>query len=548
MPWLDRIVAEEPRIRPGSLSAYGIAILLVAVSLGIRLAAGDWLAGNTYLTFWPAVLFAALIGGFGPGLLATLLGALCAWYALVTPRWSLAYDTPGEVSTLALYLGFSAVNCAIIFAFRSAVARLRAERAKQQDQAQSLEQQIAERTRALATVNDQLRREIADREKAELQVLQAQKMEAIGQLTGGVAHDFNNLLTVIFGNLDALRLRLVGRDPAAERLIEAALRGAERAAGVTERLLAFARRQTLAPTSVDVNRLVLGMSELMRQSLGAEIGFETVLAGGLWRALCDPHQLEVALLNLVINARDAMPGGGCLTVETANVNLDEAYAARHDQVTPGQYVMVAISDTGAGMTREIADRAFEPFFTTKGVGQGTGLGLSMVYGFVKQSGGHVKIYSEPLRGTTVKLYLPRVASGASGQPASHDADDRGTPTGGTILVAEDDADVRGYAARVLRERGYAVLEAENGPKALALLGDGVRVDLLFTDIVMPRMGGFELADAARRVSRDLKVVFTSGYSPNALVHGGTLEPGTRLLPKPFTADALLRRIESALEE
>jgi len=398
----------------------------------------------------------------------------------------------------------------------------------------------------LAVANDQLRREIAERERAERQALQAQKMEAIGQLTGGVAHDFNNLLTVIFGNLDALRLRVVGRDAAAERLVEAALRGAERAAALTERLLAFARRQSLAPASVDVNRLVLGMSELMRQSLGADIGFETTLAGGLWRALCDPHQLEVALLNVVINARDAMPQGGRLTVETANANLDEAYAARHDQVTPGQYVMVAITDTGAGMTREVAARAFEPFFTTKRVGHGTGLGLSMVYGFVKQSGGHVKIYSEPLHGTTVKLYLPRVVSGVVDQPLRHDGNDTAPPGGGTILVAEDDSDVRDYAARVLRARGYAVLEAENGRAALAMIGSGARIDLLFTDVVMPRMGGFELAAAARRLSGDLKIIFTSGYTPNALVHGGALHSPTVLLPKPFTADTLLRRVRDAL--
>ncbi len=378
-------------------------------------------------------------------------------------------------------------------------------------------------------------------------MLQAQKMEAIGQLTGGVAHDFNNLLTVIFGSLDALRLRLVGRDPAAERMIESALRSAERAAGLTQRLLAFARRQTLAPASVDINRLVLGMSELMRHSLGATVALETVLAAGLWRARCDPHQLEIALLNLIINARDAMPGGGRLTVETANATFDEAYAVRNDQVAPGDYVMIAISDTGAGMSREVAARAFEPFFTTKEVGQGTGLGLSMVYGFVKQSGGHVKIYSEPQQGTTVKLYLPRIASGGNEQTPSHGSDEAaGGRAGGTILVVEDDDDVRIYTAHVLRGRGYDVLEADDGPAALAVIGSGARIDLLFTDVMMPRMNGRELADAARRLSQGLKVVFTSGYSPNALVHGGTLDPGAPLLPKPFTADALLRRVRRTL--
>ncbi len=547
MPWLDRIVAEEPRIKPGSSGAYAVAILLVALSLGLRLAADDWFAGNPYLPFWPAVLFAALIGGLGPGLIAALLGGFCAWYALVSPRWSFGYDAPGEVLALAVYVAASAVNCAVVQGFRTAVTRLRAERAKQGELAQSLERQVLERTRALAAANDRLRHEIDERAKAERQMLQAHKMEAIGQLTGGVAHDFNNLLTVIFGSLDALRLRLVGRDAAAERLIESALRSAERAAGLTQRLLAFARRQTLAPASIDINRLVLGMSELMRHSLGAAVALETVLAAGLWRALCDPHQLEMALLNLVINARDAMSGGGRLTVETANVSLDEIYAARHDQVTPGQYVLIAISDTGDGMPQEVAARAFEPFSTTKQVGQGTGLGLSMVYGFAKQSGGHVNIYSEPRRGTTVKLYLPRVASGVDEEGRPRRVDDAvDGPADGTILVVEDDDDVRNYTAQVLRDRGYAVLEASNGPAALAVIGSGTRIDLLFTDVMMPRMNGRDLAAAARRLSQGLKIIFTSGYSPNALFHGGTLDPGAPLLPKPFTADALLGRVRKAL--
>jgi signal transduction histidine kinase/CheY-like chemotaxis protein len=546
VPWLDRIVAEEPRIRPGSAVAYAIAALLVALSLSLRLAAGDWVVGYRYITFWPAIVLAGLIGGLGPGLLAAMLGGICAW-TLLRPYWTYGHGETGDIAAFLVYLLFSAANCAIIQGLLTAVARLRAERTKQRQLAQSLEVQILQRTQALAAANAQLRREIAERERAQQQMLHAQKMEAIGQLTGGVAHDFNNLLTVIFGSLDALRLRLVGRDAAAERMIEAALRSAERGAGLTQRLLAFARRQTLAPASVDINRLVLGMSELMRHSLGASVALETVLAAGLWRAQCDPHQLEIAMLNLVINARDAMPEGGRLTVETANATFDEAYAARHDQVSPGDYVMVAISDTGAGMSEEVAARAFEPFFTTKEVGQGTGLGLSMVYGFVKQSGGHVKIYTEPQHGTTVKVYLPRSDAGQDRQPASRGAGDAANgPADGTILVVEDDEDVRSYTAQVLRQGGYAVLEANNGAAALAVMGSGARIDLLFTDVMMPRMNGRELAEAARRLSRDLKIIFTSGYSPNALFHGGTLEPGTALLPKPFTAEALLRRVHRAL--
>jgi signal transduction histidine kinase len=547
VPWLDRIVAEQPRLKHGSLSGYAVAIALVALALGLRFLLGGWLPGNPYHTFWPAAVLAAFFGGLGPGLLATFLGGIAAWYVLVPPFWSFRGSSTPDAIALASYFVISAVNCVIIHAFREAVARLRTERLKQEELARSLEARVAERTRELAEANARLRAEIAERKQAEAAALQSQKMEAIGQLTGGVAHDFNNLLTVIFGNLDALRLRMIGRDPALEKLIEAALRGAERAATLTQRLLAFSRRQALEPASIDVNKLVLGMSELMRRSLGEQIELETVLAGGLWRALADPHQLEVALLNLVINARDAMPTGGKLTIETANASLDEAYAAAHEQVTPGQYVLIAITDTGAGMSSEVAAKAFEPFFTTKQVGQGTGLGLSMVYGFIKQSGGHVKIYSEPGHGTTVKLYLPRVRNGARQQPAQPGNDPAVEPSGsGTILVVEDDEDVRAYAARVLREQGYRVIEAADGPAALKLLEGGERVDLLFTDVVLPQMNGRELAEAARQRFRRLKVVFTTGYSRNAIVHGDRLDRDVALIPKPFTAATLTERIRKEL--
>ena len=547
MPWLDRIVAEEPRIGHGSLRGFAIAILLVAVALWLRFLLGGWLPGNPYHTFWPAAVLAAFFGGLGPGLLATVLGGVAAWYMLIPPSWSFRIAATGDVVALVSYLVISSVNCVIIHAFREAVAHLRLERRKQQELARSLETRVAERTQELARANAKLREEIVERERAEAVALQSQKMEAIGQLTGGVAHDFNNLLTVIFGNLDALRLRLAGRDAGSEKLIEAALRGAERAASLTQRLLAFSRRQALEPASIEINKLVLGMSELMRRTLGEEIELETVLAGGLWRALADPHQLEIALLNLVINARDAMPNGGKLTIETANASLDEVYAAANEQVSPGQYVLVAISDTGTGMTAEVVAKAFEPFFTTKQVGQGTGLGLSMVYGFIRQSGGHVKIYSELDHGTTMKLYLPRLIGTAKDRPQPTPHDGAGAPSGsGTILVVEDDDDVRAYAVRVLRHEGYDVLEAATGDAALQLLRGGHRIDLLFTDVVLPQINGRELAEAARQIIQPLKVVFTTGYSPNAIVHGGKLDPDVALIPKPFTAATLAERIRKEL--
>jgi signal transduction histidine kinase/CheY-like chemotaxis protein len=543
VPWLERIVTrEKPRIRTGSPEAYAIAVVVSGAALALRVALGAKLSGMPFATYWSAAILAALIGGLGPGLLATAIGGACARYGL-----SPLVDVSSALG-LAFYGGISATNCVIIYGFQESVRRLRVERGRQAALAQSLEERVAERT-ALDDANRILQEEIDKREKAQRQMLQAQKMEAIGQLTGGVAHDFNNLLTVIFGNLDALRLRLAGHDSVADKLIESAVRGAERAATLTERLLAFARRQPLDPVRVDVNRLVLGLSELLRRSVGEGVQLETVLAGGLWWVVCDPHQLEVALLNLTINGRDAMPGGGKLTVETGNASLDEVYAAQHDQVTPIQYVMVAVSDTGQGMTGEVQARAFEPFFTTKPVGHGSGLGLSMVYGFIRQSGGHVKIYSEPTHGTTVKLYLPRVMADAEEATSwSSEPGPAGAASSGTILVVEDDEDVRRYAAQVLRAQGYAVLEASDGAAALALLRSGARVDLVFTDVVMPYMNGRELADAAKRLSRDLKIVFTTGYSPNAIVHGGKLDPDVAMIPKPFTADTLARRIRKVMAQ
>ncbi len=386
---------------------------------------------------------------------------------------------------------------------------------------------------------------------AEEQLRQAQKMEAVGQLTGGVAHDFNNLLTVITGNLDALLRHLpemegMGR---LRRSAENALKGAQRAASLTHRLLAFSRRQPLAPKPLDVNKLVAGMSELLRRTLGETIAIETVQGGGLWRVEADPNQLESALLNLAVNARDAMPEGGKLTIETANAYLDQAYTGAHSEVAPGQYVVIAVTDTGIGMSKDVLDRVFEPFFTTKQVGQGTGLGLSQVYGFVKQSGGHVKIYSEPGQGATVKLYLPRLYGDVLAEEEAGTATP--VPEGGreeTILVVEDDADVRAYSTETLRELGYRVVEAPDGPTALRLIERLPRLDLLFTDVVLPEgMTGRQLADAARALRPRLKVLFTTGYARNAIVHHGRLDPGVDLLPKPFTYSELAARVRDALD-
>jgi PAS domain S-box-containing protein len=385
--------------------------------------------------------------------------------------------------------------------------------------------------------------------KTQEQLAQSQKMESIGQLTGGVAHDFNNLLTIILGNLDALSRAT--KDQALDstklaRLIENAQRGAQRAASLTQRLLAFSRRAPLDPRVVDLGRVVTGMSDLLRRSLGERIAIETVLSGGLWRVNVDPNQLEVAILNLAVNARDAMPEGGKLTIETANTYLDEGYAASQSEVIPGQYAVVCITDTGMGMSKDVVARAFEPFFTTKGIGHGTGLGLSQVYGFVKQSGGHVKIYTEQGEGTTVKIYLPRFTGGAELDP---EPEKRHAPKGAEpVLVVEDEPDVRAYSTETMRELGYTVFEAPDGETALHILAERPEIKLLFTDVGLPgRMNGRQLADEAKRRRPELRVLFTTGYARNAIVHDGRLDPGVQLITKPFTYDALASKLRELLD-
>ena len=394
-------------------------------------------------------------------------------------------------------------------------------------------------------------RDLTERRAADERARQAQKMEAIGQLTGGVAHDFNNLLTIIIGNLETLQRNLDASDPDPSRLkrsAESAMRGARRAESLTQRLLAFSRQQPLDPKAIDLTRLVSGMSELLRRTLGEQVTIETVMGGGLWRAEADPHQLELAILNLAVNARDAMPNGGKLTIETGNVYFDERYAAAQAEVLPGQYVMLAISDTGCGMSPEVRAKAFDPFFTTKDVGHGTGLGLSQVYGFAKQSRGHVKIYSEVGKGTTIKLYLPRIhAVAQEGEDHLVDAPARASYDE-TVLVVEDDPDVRAYSCDTLKELGYMVLEAGDAATALNLLKSRPQIKLLFTDVGLPGgMNGRQLADEAKRLRSDLQILFTSGYARNAIVHDGRLDPDVQLLTKPFSQAALAAKMRDMLD-
>ena len=387
--------------------------------------------------------------------------------------------------------------------------------------------------------------EIAERRAAEVALQQAQKMESIGKLTGGVAHDFNNLLQVISGNLQLLQRDLIGNERA-ERRISNAMAGVMRGAKLASQLLAFGRRQPLEPKVVNIGRLVVGMEELLRRSIGEAIEIETVVSGGLWNAFADPTQIENAVLNLAINWRDAMDGAGKLTIEVRNADLDRSYAAANPEIQPGQYVMLAVSDTGAGMSAEVLQSAFEPFFTTKPEGKGSGLGLSMVYGFVKQSGGHAKIYSEPGHGTTVRFYLPRVMAEEDNVVAAEPLDAGGGTE--TILVVEDDEGVRLTVTEMLRELGYKVLRAKDATSAMPILESGAHIDLLFTDVVMPGpVRSPELARKARERIPGIAVLFTSGYAESAIVHGGRLDPGVNLLTKPYSRNTLATRIRDALK-
>ncbi|MGB8042308.1 MAG: ATP-binding protein [Pseudolabrys sp.] len=382
------------------------------------------------------------------------------------------------------------------------------------------------------------------RELAEQALRQSQKMEAVGQLTGGVAHDFNNLLTIIIGNLGIAKRGVV--EARAERALNNALVGAERAAQLTQRLLAFSRRQPLNPRVLDVNKLIVSISDLLARTLGENIELETIGSAGLWNVEADASELESTLLNLALNARDAMPEGGKLTIETSNAYLDDEYCRQHEGLTAGQYVLVAVSDSGAGMSAETIDRAFEPFFTTKEAGKGTGLGLSQVYGFMKQSDGHVRIYSEPGEGTTIKLYLPR----RYGDEAALSGDDdigseRGR--GETILIVEDDDGVRQYASEILRDLNYQIIEAKDSAAALRLLDADKKFDLLLTDVVLPGKNGRELATEVENRRPRTKVIFMTGYSRNAIVHHGRLDPGTELIQKPLVERVLARKIRQVLD-
>jgi signal transduction histidine kinase/ActR/RegA family two-component response regulator len=424
---------------------------------------------------------------------------------------------------------------AIDSALRNSEAQARDAAAALSELNRTLEQRVKAGTAQLLEAEEALR--------------QSQKMEAIGQLTGGIAHDFNNLLQGITGSLDLVKKRATqGRFSEIERFITGAMASANRAASLTHRLLAFSRRQPLAPRPVEVNPLLASMEDLLRRTLGEQIALEFVTAGGLWLTRCDANQLENAVLNLAINARDAMPEGGRLTIETANTHLDSAYTSRHRDIEPGQYVCISVTDTGSGMSADTISKAFEPFFTTKPLGRGTGLGLSMIYGFAKQSGGNAKIYSELGKGTSVKLYLPRHRGELETEdfnPALEDS--QIAHANETVLVVEDEFVVRDLIVEVLQELAYRTLEAEDGPAALKVLQSSQRIDLVITDIGLPLLNGRQVIEAARQSRPDLRVLFMTGYAENAAIAEGFLEPGMSMITKPFAMEALATKIRQMLE-
>lgn len=538
---MNLLLATDPiRLRPWL--GYATAIVLVTVSLVCRAWLGLYVGGINFLLFYPAILLASLLGRWGPGVLATALSAFLAQYFFVDPVYSVLPETPDQWAALIGFLCNGLIIVALMERVTAAHAQQMVLQKQLEDAAKTLESKVERRTA-------QLRSEMDERVAAQEKVRQLQKMESIGQLTGGVAHDFNNMLAIIIGSLDMATRRLTGsEDPRLAKSIQNAKEGAQRAATLTARLLAFSRQQPLKPETVDGNKLVGGMSELLRRTIGEHIQIETVLAGGLWKAHADIGQLENAIINLCINARDAMPGGGKLTIETANAELDDRYARLHDEVKPGQYVMLSITDTGTGMSKEVIERAFDPFYTTKGAGKGTGLGLSQVYGYIKQTGGHIKIYSEIDRGTTVKIYLPR-HHGEADVAAPGDALETALPlVDGTriVLVVEDEEQVRHMTVDALRELGYTVVQASTPKEALQQIELLPHIDLLFTDIVLPETNGRQLADMVRQKRPDVKVLFTTGYTRNAIVHNGVLDHGVNLLPKPFTIDQLALKLKDVL--
>ncbi|WP_081590437.1 ATP-binding protein [Blastomonas sp. AAP53] len=518
----------------------GIALAACVLGVGGRLALDPYVSGVPFITLFGGIVICAFFAGFWPAMLTTTLGAI-ALEVLIMP--GVAIVRPDDMNWLPTT--FFLLTSLMIVLIIESVFRAHDDRMAVADQLAQLnadlDDLVAERTR-------QLEAEIADRQATEARLHQAEKLDAIGHLTGGIAHDFNNMLAIITGSLDLAKRRLGGQpDTRVVTHIDNAATAAERAASLTHRLLAYARKQPLAPRRLDVNALVGGVNVLLERTLGEQIRIDIQLDENVWPCHADQTQLETAIINLAINARDAMPDGGRLVIETGNATLDASYCDQHDDLAAGDYVQIAISDTGVGMSPEVQARALDPFFTTKDVGKGTGLGLSQVYGFLKQSAGHLNLYSEEGKGTTVKLYLPRSSASDIGQDAKPQDSIRFLPPQNlTVLVVEDDDGVRAMARASMIELGFIVHDVDSPQKALHLIQKGLVIDLLFTDVVMPKMNGRQLTEQLRKTRPDLKVLYTTGYTRNAILHNGVIDRNVVLLVKPYSIDDLADKVHVAL--
>lgn len=528
--------------RRNSALGYVFALGSVALAFLVRLTAGAYMAPFSYLIFIPAVVIAAFFGGTGAGLLSAALSILMVQYVLESGVSGPSPDGTTEIIGMVCFALNAILLICVVNALLSALRSKAQRETEMMEFHAGLDRVVAERT-------DLLKLEMTEHVAAQTQMRELQKIETIGQLTGGLAHDFNNMLAVIVGSLDIAERRLErGRTEELGSLIRNARDGARRAANLTNRLLAFSRRQPLTPEVIDPNLRLQSLPDLLGRSLDSDVRIELKLADNLWPISVDVGQLEQAVLNLALNARDAMPAGGTVTVTVDNAELDQAYLKAHPEVRPGQYLRISVADTGVGMAPEVMERAFDPFYTTKGPGNGTGLGLSQVFGWIKQSGGHIRILSSVGQGTTVCLYLPRYTG--KERPAQEEASRTQRPTEPlreeVVMVVEDEDNVRQMTVEALRELGYSVIEASGGRDALQQLSFNLRIDILFTDIVMPDMNGKLVADAVKDRFPAVKVIFTTGYTRNAIVHNGIVEPGINLLLKPFTLEQLSMKISEVL--
>jgi signal transduction histidine kinase/ActR/RegA family two-component response regulator len=536
-------------LRENRAASYIFGLAAVALALLARFLFAKQLLGFPLMTFFPPIIITSFLCGWRAGAVAAIFAAFGARYLFVgesiaSLRNAVTASWMGYVLYALAVIVILVLVASMHMAFRD-FAQSESERKRLNDE---LEARVRDRTMALEEVNQRLRDEAASLASAEARIRQMQKMEAVGQLTGGIAHDFNNMLAIIVGSLDIAKRQLRIDLGKSERFIDNAMEGAQRGSQLTSRLLAFSRQQPLDPRPLDANTLVRETLELLRRSLSENIRLQTDLASELWKIFADAPQLESALINLCVNSRDAMPDGGTLTLHTFNTHRDDPDDANHD-AKAGDYVAISVADTGSGMPPEVLARAFDPFYTTKGPGQGTGLGLSQVYGFVKQSGGHISIHSQPGGGTTVRIFLPRYFGVELVETASTAKKNLPLRTNEeVILVVEDEDQVRAMTVEALRDLGYDVIAASGPQQALDDLNAIPNLNLVFTDVVMPGMSGRTLASHIRARRPAVKVLYTTGYTQSAVIHDAMLDRDVGFLAKPFTVDQLARKIRQTLDQ